>query len=1021
MNLNARQQTDRTITMSCMLRTLGEFSFTVDGRAGTPPSTQKARALMAFLVRHSDERISRERLIEQFWPDAGTDRGRQSLSTALWSIRRTLRECGCDPGEVLAADAITVTWRLEATLDAAEFQRLACAGDAQALNWYRGEFLPGDYDEWPSSERERIVNDLETLLGDLVERTGSVDAAQRLLQIDPFSEPAYRALIEAEISAGRIVAARTLAERFTHVLRENRLTPSADFLARIASLGSQAHDTLPSAFVGRAKELAAFRAFLAGDQHVLLVLANAGFGKSTLAEKFAERSMELGYGVVRLAVRPDPQSFGGWEQIYAEHVTRSFEELLMQHGASVANALADEVLAAVPDRAIILIDDAHRLSGDAAHVTARIIAHAGERGIHIVLFARPEGTAELLKLCKTSAGPEIALEPLTREEIRAAISQRGGEADAVAAALFERTQGHPLFLGRLVQKLRVEGIAAPAHSLADERLPDSVRVLLEQRLKERGDDAFHVAGAFALDRRFTASELAAVLDWPEDRVLDALDDLLALDLVRESAQPPYLDFSHDVVAEAAREALGAHRRHILHRRAVSVLEAAESIAGITRLAHHLAAAGEAVRAAENYIRAGDLAIEAMQPRNGLDLYDRSTALLARSHSPEARRLALRAAAGKANALNLSSEPAKAREIAQAALREAESFGEEQLYLELLLLHMRSSMRVDDISAVEADSALALEMAQAHGDAAAEARACVGFQFFNRHRMNADAAHEWGVRGAQCSLSRGDVDYACLLLIQTAAGDGLYWRFDAALELWRQIEAHLGRLSNLVQAIYYSDRARLAQALERHDECAAHARRSLELLDNAPVGRCDLWVDRQRCRFIALNFLASVAYAQGNWDEGLTIADELLASGTARQSATQRAHVVEVAARLLARRRGKGDFEHAWRLLSGIDERHINTETAHYIHCARALVAAAQKRPDARAHIRAALDETLRFAEQQSFEADDSFRTLAQAARELGDAQLFSEAQGLFERCHAMRRAAAGAAWGGAQEVVSTTG
>jgi len=90
-----------------------------------------------------------------------------------------------------------------------------------------------------------------------------------------------------------------------------------------------------------------------------------------------------------------------------------------------------------------------------------------------------------------------------------------------------------------------------------------VRALLEERLRERGDDAFFVAGAFALNRRFTAAELAEVLEWPEARVLDALDDLLALDLVRETVQPPYIDFTHEVFAEAALEALGAHRRRAL--------------------------------------------------------------------------------------------------------------------------------------------------------------------------------------------------------------------------------------------------------------------------------------------------------------------------------------------------------------------------------------------------------------------------------------------------------------------------
>lgn len=966
---------------------------------------------MAFLVRHRGERISRERLIEQFWPDADTDRGRQSLSTALWSIRRTLRECGCDPAEFVSADAATVRWRVPTTLDAMEFQQLARGGDTRALEWYRGDFLPGDYDEWPSSERERIINDLEALLGELVTRTGSVDAAQRLLKIDPFNEAAYRALIEAEIAAGRIVAARTLAERFTQVLRENRLEPSAEFLARITSLGAQNRDALPAAFVGRAKELAAFDAYLAaGDYCVLLVFGNAGFGKSTLAEKFAERAAERGHEVIHLSVRQRAQSFGGWEQIYAERGTGSFDELLMLHGPAIASALADALVAALPQGAVVLVDDAHRLCGDAAHVTQRILEQGQARGIHIVFFARPEGMGGLLRMCGTSAGPEISLQALTQNEIRAAISQRGTEADAVARALFDRTKGHPLFLGRLVHRLRVEGVSTPVRSLADEKLPDSVRALIEQRLKERGDDAFSVAAAFAIDRRFTATELAGVLDWHEHRVLDALDDLLALDLVRESAEPPYLDFSHDVIAEAAVQALGTHRRRALAQRAANVLDGAQSIGDLTRLGQHLSAGGQAERSAEAYIRAGDLAVNSMQSRNARDLYDRSTALLAQSLGPDAQRLALRAAIGKANALNLSSEPATSREVSEAALPLAETSGEENLLLQLLLVHMRSSMRTDHVNAVESDAARALELAQKLGDTFAEARACSGFQFVHRMRLDADAAHEWGVRGGHTALRLGDVDYAGVILAQTAAADDLYWRFDAGLEIWREIESLLGKMSKLSQACYYLDRTRVVQSLERYTQAEQMLRRAVEMLENAPVDRCDFFVDRHRCRYIALTLLAQVLCEQGNWDEGLAITDELLCSMIARQSQSQRAHLIATAARLLAGRRRNGDLDDAWRLLSGVDDNLIDAEAGHYVHCARAVAAAAAARADAQSHIRTALDESICLAEEQPFEADHSFRTLAAAARDLGDAQLFSVAQGFFEHYHAMKRAAAAQAW-----------
>jgi tetratricopeptide (TPR) repeat protein len=225
----------------------------------------------------------------------------------------------------------------------------------------------------------------------------------------------------------------------------------------------------------------------------------------------------------------------------------------------------------------------------------------------------------------------------------------------------------------------------------------------------------------------------------------------------------------------------------------------------------------------------------------------------------------------------------------------------------------------------------------------------------------------------------------------------------------------------VQALYFSEKARLYVALERFDDALSLARRAVEVFDNAPVGRCDLLADRQRCRLIAQMHLASIACVQQNWDEGVSLSEQLLLSGPVQQSQTLRANVVEIAARLLVGRRGNGDLERAWRLVCEIDETAIAPEAAQQVMTARALVAAAMGRSDAILQIRAALDESIRIANGQPIEADACFETLVSAAREVGDAKLKAEASGLFEQYYAMRRQAAGAAWGGAQPIDVTGG
>ncbi|MDP9023793.1 MAG: winged helix-turn-helix domain-containing protein [Candidatus Eremiobacteraeota bacterium] len=85
------------------LRTLGTFSLHINGKSVAAPSTQKARALLVYLIVHQGANCSREGLIERFWPDIEPERSRQSLNTAVWSIRKQIRSAGLDPAAVFSA------------------------------------------------------------------------------------------------------------------------------------------------------------------------------------------------------------------------------------------------------------------------------------------------------------------------------------------------------------------------------------------------------------------------------------------------------------------------------------------------------------------------------------------------------------------------------------------------------------------------------------------------------------------------------------------------------------------------------------------------------------------------------------------------------------------------------------------------------------------------------------------------------------------------------------------------------
>ncbi len=207
----------RTDIQASDLKTLGGFALRVSGKTTPSPATRKARALMAFLVINQGADAARERLIEVFWPRVEPDRARDSLSTALHSIRRSLRTAGLDANAFLLATKSVVRWMADTAVDSEEFARLAAREDPlaiqEALQLYQGDFLEGDYDEWVVAERERLAALYETVLARAVRTSNDTDAARRLIARSTYDEQAYAVVIEEELRAGRRSLAASWIER----------------------------------------------------------------------------------------------------------------------------------------------------------------------------------------------------------------------------------------------------------------------------------------------------------------------------------------------------------------------------------------------------------------------------------------------------------------------------------------------------------------------------------------------------------------------------------------------------------------------------------------------------------------------------------------------------------------------------------------------------------------------------------------------------------------------------------------
>lgn len=229
---------------------LGGCAVTIDGcDAGAPPNV-KSRSLLAYLALRRNESIRRETLMAEFWPDAEGRNARNSLKTALATVRRFFRDYEIDPDTVVVADRDDVRWLCPVAIDVADVERCALGsepGRKRAIASYGAEFLPGDYHAWAVDMRSRLAVRIEDILRAELAARPNEDVAERLLRLDPYCDEAFVALIDGALAAGNRREARSYFERYTGALSEIGVAPSADLGARVAAGSRSADADDPSA------------------------------------------------------------------------------------------------------------------------------------------------------------------------------------------------------------------------------------------------------------------------------------------------------------------------------------------------------------------------------------------------------------------------------------------------------------------------------------------------------------------------------------------------------------------------------------------------------------------------------------------------------------------------------------------------------------------------------------------------------------------------------------------------------
>jgi DNA-binding SARP family transcriptional activator/TolB-like protein len=217
--------------MALSIGILGPLIIEIDGGPlGKTP--RKARALLAYLAAQAGRAVSRERLADLLWPYQGTEQARHSLRNCLLELRKAL---GAVADDHLVTDFSTCRVHA-AEVDLDRFERLARSQQPDDLReageLYRGEFLADfiidsePFQEWLAAERDRTLDLVCGVLQRLSaqqdaagESEAAVQAARRLVVLDPLSEIGHRALIRAYMRAGRRPEALRQYRNCTEILK----------------------------------------------------------------------------------------------------------------------------------------------------------------------------------------------------------------------------------------------------------------------------------------------------------------------------------------------------------------------------------------------------------------------------------------------------------------------------------------------------------------------------------------------------------------------------------------------------------------------------------------------------------------------------------------------------------------------------------------------------------------------------------------------------------------------------------
>ena len=209
-------------------------------RAGDLPHV--VQRLVAYLCLTG--RPPRTALAGQLWPDASEGHAHGSLRSALWRLQKAvpgLVRASCDHLS-LAEDVRVDVHELGHWAERVRDPQTALAEVAVPAAGFRGELLPGWYDDWVLLERERLLQLRLHALEQVAERLvawgrygDALEAAYAAVRAEPLRESAHRTVVRVHQAEGNVAEALRAYEQFRLLLQSELGVRPSHLMTRLVA------------------------------------------------------------------------------------------------------------------------------------------------------------------------------------------------------------------------------------------------------------------------------------------------------------------------------------------------------------------------------------------------------------------------------------------------------------------------------------------------------------------------------------------------------------------------------------------------------------------------------------------------------------------------------------------------------------------------------------------------------------------------------------------------------------------